>query len=409
MKRKRIAGIACFTAIALIAGCGGGKDMSLNEKKNLAPVEDLTAFGEYSPETWLKPFWYTREVYNETLMFVGEDDEARLLYDADDIIAVLSYGLDMRYEKDRDYTYENGVFKRTADSAIPYWETDDYYRISPDSYSIGVDKSKLNIELSGDRYLKYGEQDTFTSKQIAVTYTHSAVWEGPVPQGKSEKFSKTLAKIKAGEKVKLLFYGDSISTGCNASGTPQGGEVSPYTPSFPDMICEYTKEKYGGEVECVNTAVGGKNVFWGQSELEERVISHAPDMVFVGFGMNDGKTAVDTYKNATEDIIERIHAALPETEIVLIATMLPNYEADYNWCGNQEKFAAALLELEKAYSFVGVANVTEMHKALFEAGKRYRDVTGNNINHPNDFVVRLYAQVLLKTVFGNDFCEEIYE
>lgn len=50
MKRKRIAGIACFTAIALIAGCGGGKDMSLNEKKNLAPVEDLTAFGEYSPE-----------------------------------------------------------------------------------------------------------------------------------------------------------------------------------------------------------------------------------------------------------------------------------------------------------------------------------------------------------------------
>ena len=151
--------------------------MSLNEKKNLAPVEDLTAFGEYSPETWLKPFWYTREVYNETLMFVGEDDEARLLYDADDIIAVLSYGLDMRYEKDRDYTYENGVFKRTADSAIPYWETDDYYRISPDSYSIGVDKSKLNIELSGDRYLKYGEQDTFTSKQIAVTYTHSAVWE----------------------------------------------------------------------------------------------------------------------------------------------------------------------------------------------------------------------------------------
>ena len=32
MKRKRIAGIACFTAIALIAGCGGGKDMSLKEK-----------------------------------------------------------------------------------------------------------------------------------------------------------------------------------------------------------------------------------------------------------------------------------------------------------------------------------------------------------------------------------------
>lgn len=133
-------------------------------------------------------------------MFVGEDDEARLLYDADDIIAVLSYGLDMRYEKDRDYTYENGVFKRTADSAIPYWETDDYYRISPDSYSIGVDKSKLNIELSGDRYLKYGEQDTFTSKQIAVIYTHSAVGRGLFRRGKARSFPRLSQKLKRGKK-----------------------------------------------------------------------------------------------------------------------------------------------------------------------------------------------------------------
>ena len=97
---------------------------------------------------------------------------------------------------------------------------------------------------------------------------------------------------------------------------------------------------------------------------------------------------------------------MPDTEIMLIATMLPNYEADSNWCGNQEAFADELLSIERDYPYVSVANVTEMHKALFGRGKRYRDVTGNNINHPNDFVVRLYAQVLLKTMLGDAFCAD---
>ena len=94
---------------------------------------------------------------------------------------------------------------------------------------------------------------------------------------------------------------------------------------------------------------------------------------------------------------------------MLIATMLPNYEAKSDWNYNQKLFAPKLLELEAKYDFVGVANVTEMHQALFDADKRYRDVTGNNINHPNDFVVRLYAQVLLKTMLGTDFVSEVFE
>ena len=32
--------------------------------------------------------------------------------------------------------------------------------------------------------------------------------------------------------------------------------------------------------------------------------------------------------------------------------------------------------------------------------KRYRDTTGNNVNHPSDFLARAYAQVIYQTVFG---------
>lgn len=408
MKRYWKMAISCILTASLAAlGCAGEVEPPKGEK-NLAPAEMILPYAQYSAETYLKPFWYTREIYHETVMFVGEDDEARLLYDADEILSVLNYGLNVSYEEGSDWTYRNGIFKRTVSSAIPYWQLDEYYRTEPDAYTIGVDKSKLTVSLEGDRYLKYGEQDTFTKKQIAVTYTHSEPWEGPVPAGKSDRLPNALAKIKGGETVNLLFYGDSISTGCNASGTAQGGNVSPFAPSFPEMVCTYLKERYRADVICENTAVGGKNTAWGQQNLDSAVIAHEPDLVVIGFGMNDRATAVETYSAGIEDMIVRIRRALPSAEIVLLATMLPNYEADANWFGNQESFASALLALEAAYPFVAVANVTEMHRALFEAGKRYRDVTGNNINHPNDFVVRLYAQVILKTMLGADFCDEIY-
>ena len=66
----------------------------------------------------------------------------------------------------------------------------------------------------------------------------------------------------------------------------------------------------------------------------------------------------------------------------------------------QPLFADELYKLEKKYSFVSVADMTDMHKKLLATGKRYRDMTGNNVNHPNDFLARVYAQVILRTLIG---------
>jgi hypothetical protein len=49
---------------------------------------------------------------------------------------------------------------------------------------------------------------------------------------------------------------------------------------------------------------------------------------------------------------------------------------------------------------VAVADMTQIHWDILATGKRYRDMTGNNINHPNDFIARIYAKVILKTLLG---------
>ena len=78
------------------------------------------------------------------------------------------------------------------------------------------------------------------------------------------------------------------------------------------------------------------------------------------------------------------------------------------WLGNQRYFEEDLQGIAADRDNVAVAQVNSVFTQLEASGKVTRDWLANNINHPNDFGVRIYAQVLLKTLAGDDFCKEIY-
>jgi hypothetical protein len=58
-----------------------------------------------------------------------------------------------------------------------------------------------------------------------------------------------------------------------------------------------------------------------------------------------------------------------------------------------------LQKLAQEEAGVALADLTTLHKEYLTV-KNYRDMTGNNVNHPNDFLMRLYAQTIVKTIFG---------
>jgi lysophospholipase L1-like esterase len=355
-----------------------------------------------SVNDYLAPLWKTEKVINETVMFVGEDDVAELLYEPEEILSVRNYRLDRNYQPDEDYLLEGKRIRRGRNSAIPYWDQQAYYAPDYNVFAIGA-KEEICEKMGGKRYLKYGEGDTFTSKQIAVSYIRKDTFAGEIPRGKCEKFPKVLARLRRGERLKFLFYGDSITTGCNASGTAMGGMIPPYMPPFDELVCRYLTEKYGACIEKINTAVGGMDTQWGVDNFEERVLSHEPDFIVIAFGMNDLQTPFEKYRAMIKDMIDRAHTALPDAEIMLVSSILPNDEAEKAWFANQRFFYRELLALEREYAFVATADVTTMHRQILAAGKRYRDMTANNINHPNDFLIRLYAQIILTTLLGENF------
>ena len=92
----------------------------------------------------------------------------------------------------------------------------------------------------------------------------------------------------------------------------------------------------------------------------------------------------------------------PDTAVLLVATMYAN-PASSRWCMNQPLFEPELLKLADEYNAkcvpCAVAPVTSLSARLLQR-KRFCDCSGNNINHPNDFLVRLYAQTALQTLIG---------
>ena len=356
---------------------------------------------KYDLYEYLTPIWQTEKVVNETFMFVAEEDAAPFLYPPTEILNVSNYTLDKQYIEGKDYIIEDGKFKPLKGGAIPYYDVEEYYTTEKGYYGILVNMDKIPYKLDGVRYLAYGEGDTFTKNQVAVTYRTNTEWKGHIPQGKSDRLSHFIEKLNARQEVKLTFYGDSIMTGCNASGTPMGGEISPYMDAFPSMIVEYLAGRFDACITMRNVSQGGWNTLEAHEAFNERVLPTNPDILVLGFGMNDLYTPLEEYKALTEDMILRAKEQNPNLEVVLVATMWPHVES--TWVLNQIHTLDILLELEQKYPFVAVADMTTMHKDIMLAGKRYRDMTANNINHPNDFMCRIYAQVILKTMLGDKF------
>lgn len=348
----------------------------------------MNEFKKYNLDTYTLPLWEGDTIYNETVMFVAEN-EAPLLYTPEKILSVLSYDLKTEYIEGEDFIVRDGKIVLTENTRIPSFTLEEYYPDPP------IEGHSFASTVNGHKYIYYGEGITFFSKQIHVTYTHSESWKGFVPE-KSDRFKKFIDKVSHGEDVTVLVYGDSISTGVCSSKIV---DSEPYADSWGEMVVKKLKQHFNNDnIKYVNTAVGGMTTQWGLDNVKERAIDHHPDLVLLGFGMNDAALPVEDFAAIIKATVDEILKVKPDCCIGTISTMLPHFRL-MGFYGNQYMQEEALLKMVRGYDTVDVIPVTSMHNAVLEH-KRYYDMTGNNVNHPNDFLARIYAQVILKTILG---------
>ena len=71
----------------------------------------------------------------------------------------------------------------------------------------------------GNGEILFGATHEYHDMQTVVTYTHAAdAWAGPNPSFDADRLPRTVKKISDRRPLRIALLGDSISTGCNASG-----------------------------------------------------------------------------------------------------------------------------------------------------------------------------------------------
>ncbi len=339
------------------------------------------------------PFWAVPQVKGDPLFFVQADGEAAakalLLFTPEQPPVIRSATLESTYEAGKDYEWKPGSREITlkAGTRIPFKKPADLHPApnAPHSYKSSRD---------GKSWMLYGAGRFFHDLQCAAAYPTKDEWKGPRPSPAPDaQLSKLRAKLQAAAPLKLVTLGDSISTGADASAI---ANAPPRQPGYPDLVARGIEARFGGEITAKNLSVGGMDSAWGLLQVPA-VIAESPDLVILAFGMNDasGHRTPEAFAGIIQKSVAQIQAARPDCAVLLVSPMTANAE----WIHSApELYPAYAIALEKLTGpGVALADVTVVWTAVAEK-KSYLSLSGNGLNHPNDFGHRLYADVILAVI-----------
>jgi acyl-CoA thioesterase I len=316
-------------------------------------------------------------MYDESVFFIGAEgasSTASLLFAPARVLSFHDARRETTYEEGKDYELrrDERTVVRLPGSRMPCTPAEDAAR------------------------LICTDDDTFHRRQVEVTYTHAGGWAGLMPQCDDEVVPGTIRRLRAAEPVRVALTGDSISEGYNASGFLR---LPPYQAAYGALVAAGLEQAYGSPIELHNFAVAGWTSDHGLADVE-RVVSANPQLVIVAYGMNDASYAAPAeLAGNVSALIDQVRRSSTDAEFVIVSPMLPNPQADPRVMPRFPAYRDALAQLSGRG--VVLADLTTLWTQLL-ARKAYCDVTGNGLNHPNDFGHRLYAQVILALLVEGD-------
>jgi len=273
------------------------------------------------------------------------------------------------YESGRDYLLmPSGQIRRTPDSRIPDFRTNILYG---------------QLDFNHTQFPGFGNGGFFVF--VDYLYPEKFRLDAPPLAKAAPDLPNTRNKLRGGGKIRIVAYGDSITA---------GGDVSAPGLIFWERWAEALRQKYPhATIETVNGATGGDSTVQGLQRLSAKVLGQHPDLVLIGFGMNDhnlGGVPPAAFADNLRTMVDRVRAGTG-AELVLFSAFPPNPQWHYN-SHNMAAYAVATEQVarEKHCAFADVYHLWQEYAEK----KKPEDLLGNNINHPNDFGHWIYFQAL---------------
>ena len=204
---------------------------------------------------------------------------------------------------------------------------------------------------------------------------------------------QTMRRLADHKPLTVVAYGDSITAWNQCLGLP-------WRPAlYADLgrTCSpgsLRSGRVGRDVTLYNAALGGMTSEWGKDNAASAVASLDPDLVLVGFGMNDFWSLSEAdFRSNIAAIIDRVKAKNHKAEFVLISSIHfdPAYTKDPTYVGHFNSYIDALRSMTgPGVQLLDMAGISE---ALFKS-KKAKDLLADPM-HPDDFLARWYAQGLV--------------
>jgi lysophospholipase L1-like esterase len=195
-------------------------------------------------------------------------------------------------------------------------------------------------------------------------------------EAKAALIPKTRAKLAAGKDLTIVYWGDSVTC---------GGDASSQQTAFPLAFTNWLRVKYpDARIHHVNAGTGGWNSRSKLPLFEEQVLAHKPDLVVIEFVNDMGFPRDLIFKNYT-DAVGRIRAIGGEVIVLTPHFVRPDWMPGNKGMRTPEtRETVTYLREFCAENKVGLADTSRRWEYLWVEGIPYLTLLYNGINHPDD-------------------------
>ena len=209
--------------------------------------------------------------------------------------------------------------------------------------------------------------------------------------------------------VLIVALGDSVTQGCAADGVMDPEHV------YHNELKKMLEKRFPNSVfSVINAGCSGESLPGGVARLERDVLRHDPDLVIVGYGLNDACAGTADSASDFGALLSSMVKKIRESNGADVILLTPNMMITHDNPAVAEKWRKSVgLFIGKQTDGTLDAYAAEIRRADADVADVYADwkrmencrvdttlLLSNGINHPNADMHRMAAEKIMEVVEG---------
>ncbi len=196
----------------------------------------------------------------------------------------------------------------------------------------------------------------------------------------------TLYKLKVDKALTVGYFGGSITEGAGAS----DGEKTSWRALHTKWMREHFPE---AEITPIMAAIGGTGSDLGAYRIDNDLLPHRPDLVFVEFAVNDNGQSYRHVSEHYEVVLRKIYTANPTADVICLFTIT---EAIWKYMREGKEYISRAAQSAIAHAY-GVSCILDVGMALADRilldGGDWLRYTNDTV-HPKDEGYKIYSALI---------------